>query len=187
MPAWEVAGFYDDACLPQSTCEGLPCLGGVETLLAIEDATQVILALGDPVLKQKIANRLLLNKKIIFPSLIHPKATLLNESTIRLGAGCIITAGVVLTTSISIGEHTLLNLNVTVGHDTHIGKYCSVMPGANLAGQVSLGEAVLIGSGASVLNKLTIASFAKVGAGAVVTRDVGEGLTVVGVPAKVRS
>jgi acetyltransferase-like isoleucine patch superfamily enzyme len=59
-----------------------------------------------------------------------------------------------------------------------------VNPGANIAGGVVIGEGVLIGSGAQVLQYLTVGSGATVGAGAVVTRDVPENTTVVGIPAR---
>jgi serine acetyltransferase len=45
---------------------------------------------------------------------------------------------------------------------------------------------VLIGTGAQVLQYLHLGSGAAVGAGAVVTRDVPEGVTVVGKPARAR-
>ena len=54
----------------------------------------------------------------------------------------------------------------------------------NIAGEVKLGEGVMIGAGANVLNGLRVGAFSKVGAGAVVTKDVEEGVTVVGVPAR---
>ncbi|HEU4691567.1 MAG TPA: hypothetical protein VFS23_24560, partial [Vicinamibacterales bacterium] len=42
-----------------------------------------------------------------------------------------------------------------------------------------------IGSGATILCGITIGEGAMIGAGAVVTRDVGAGETVIGVPARV--
>lgn len=45
-------------------------------------------------------------------------------------------------------------------------------------------EGALVGAGAQVLQHLALGPDATVGAGAVVTRDVGAGVTVVGVPAR---
>ena len=47
-----------------------------------------------------------------------------------------------------------------------------------------MGRRASIGSGAVILGGLTIGEGALVGAGAVVTRDVGPGETVAGVPAR---
>lgn len=185
MPEWNVRGFYDDGKIKGTLCEGIECLGGIEDLISIDERIFVVLALGEPRLKENIGQRLKENKFIQFPTLIHPRATLLDTSTIQLGAGSIITAGVILTAQITIGEHVLINLNATIGHDSVIGNYCSIMPGANLAGHVSVDDKVLIGSGANILNKKSIGVGARVGAGAVVTKDVPPHTTVVGVPAKI--
>jgi serine O-acetyltransferase len=43
---------------------------------------------------------------------------------------------------------------------------------------------VIIGAGAQILGPITIHKCARVGGNSVVTKDVGEGITVVGIPAK---
>lgn len=184
IPDWEMGGYFDDRLERSSWCDGAQCLGGLEDLLSVERPIQLILAFGLPETKYKVEQRLRQNENILFPTLIHPRATLLDESSITIGEGCLITAGCVLTTHISIGKHTLINLNSTIGHDTKLGSFCSLMPGTNLAGGVTTGDRVLIGSGANVLNRVSIGEGACVGAGAVVTRAVKSGTTVVGVPAK---
>jgi serine acetyltransferase len=47
-----------------------------------------------------------------------------------------------------------------------------------------LGASVLVGCGAQILQYLLIGSGATIGAGAVVTRNVPDGATVVGIPAR---
>lgn len=184
LPVWRLLGFYDDQLPKGKDCDGVPCLGNLHDLLETRNPIQVVLAFGDPVTKQKISSALSANNLVLFPTLIHPSVSLLDASSIRLGDGCVITAGAALTTHIAIGRHTLINLNVTIGHDVTIGEGSSIMPGANLAGNVHVGEGVLIGSGANILNKVRIGSGAKVGAGAVVTKDVRNDAVVVGIPAK---
>jgi acetyltransferase-like isoleucine patch superfamily enzyme len=53
-------------------------------------------------------------------------------------------------------------------------------------GHVILGSLVSVGSGAIILPRLKIGDGAVIGAGAVVTKDVPEGVTVMGVPATIR-
>jgi sugar O-acyltransferase (sialic acid O-acetyltransferase NeuD family) len=183
-PEWKVEGFYDDGKKKGSTMMGVPCLGGLAELLNDSEPRKLIIAIADPQLKKQIARKLSHKNNISFPVIIDPRATLLDKSTITIAAGSIITAGCILTTNITIGEHVLLNLNTTIGHNTVIGSHCSIMPGVNIAGEIILEDEVLIGSGANLINHITIGTASRVGSGAVVTRSVLPGKTVVGVPAR---
>jgi sugar O-acyltransferase (sialic acid O-acetyltransferase NeuD family) len=180
LDEWEPIGFIDDGKKKDSVVGGLPVLGGEETLSNVGDF-HVVIAVGDPALKQQLSAKI---RPDHCPVLIHPLALLQNKQTIELGTGTIITAGCVLTTDIKIGKHTLLNLNSTVGHDCMIGDYCSLMPGVNLAGEVEVGEAVLIGAGSNVRNQIRIGDNSVVGMGSVVIQNVAANTTVAGVPAK---
>ncbi len=83
-----------------------------------------------------------------------------------------------------MGNHVLINLNSTIGHDVRIGDCTSIMCGVNVAGEVTIGNAVMVGSGASILNRVTVGSHSRIGMGAAVVKDVAADITVVGVPAK---
>lgn len=65
-----------------------------------------------------------------------------------------------------------------------IGANCMIFQQVTLAGIVSIGYHVDIGAGAKILGPLKIENHVRVGANAVVTKDVEEGDTVVGIPAK---
>ena len=70
------------------------------------------------------------------------------------------------------------NLSITVG--VILGE-----KGLGGKGAPIIGDNVFFGAGAKVLGTLRIGSNAKIGANAVVTRDIPEGATAVGVPARV--
>jgi sugar O-acyltransferase (sialic acid O-acetyltransferase NeuD family) len=186
MTLWEPCGFIDDLVTKGSQVKGIEVLGGIEILPKMPRPVHLVLAIGDPITKQKLYQELSAEKGINYPTLIHPRAILQETDSIRLGSGTIVTAGCVLTNDIKTGDHVLINLNCTIGHDTRIGGFTSLMPGVNLAGNVSVGESVLIGSGANVLNGVTLGSCSTVGAGAVVTKDVPSDVIVVGIPAKTK-
>jgi len=184
LPEWEVMGFYDDGIPPGSNVAQYKILGSLQDLLEYKTELHLIIAIGDPKVKTEIVNKLSSNPQIQFPVLIHPDALIMSKSTVKIGDGSIITAGVKLTCDIQLGKHVLINLNCTIGHDVRIGDCSSVMPGVNIAGAVHIGKEVLIGSGANILNGLHVADAARVGSGAVVTKNVAEGKTVAGVPAR---
>lgn len=179
---FEITGFYDDTVPVGTTLLAIPVRGAIDKLRSASGPVHVIVAIGDPQIKQKIISSL--PSHIQYPVVIHPSVVLGDKSTISLGQGTVLTAGVKLTVDITIGDHVLINLNSTIGHNTSIGNLCSIMPGVNLAGGVTLGERVLIGSGANVINRVSIGDDAKVGSGAVVLNNILAKTTAVGVPAR---
>jgi acetyltransferase EpsM len=117
------------------------------------------------------------------PVLAHPSAVVSPSATI--GAGTILSAGAIVQQDTRIGRFCVLNTAATVDHDNRVGDGVSFGPGAHTAGGVTIGDGAFIGLGALILNRLTIGPRAIIGAGAVVTRDVPEGATAVGNPARV--
>lgn len=180
---WEAEGFIDDAVVAGEMIKGIPVLGGIGVLKNIDGPVNMVLAIGDPVVKQTLV-KTLSRYDVRYPVLVHPAAILQDRSSIVLGNGCVIAAGCILTTDIHLGDHVLVNLNTTIGHDTRIGSCTSIMCGVNVAGEVTIGESVMIGSGACILNRITVGNQCRIGMSAAVVNNVGDQLTVIGVPAK---
>ncbi|KAF0180675.1 MAG: acetyltransferase with multiple hexapeptide repeat domain [Limisphaerales bacterium] len=104
---------------------------------------------------------------------------------VEIGAGTLLAPSVILTTRVRVGRHCILNVKASVSHDCVIGDFVNLNPAATLCGNVTVGDGAFIGAGAVVKEKITIGRGAIIGAGAVVIRDVPDGATVVGVPARV--
>ncbi len=96
----------------------------------------------------------------------------------------------------TIGRHLFIDHGFTViGETAQIGDnvtiyQCVTLGGTNPTDGVpgkrhpTLGDNVIIGSGAQILGPITVGARARVGANAVVTEDVPEGATMVGVKAR---
>lgn len=143
------------------------------------------IAVGSPIIKNKIFGMLSQYPNFIFPTVIHPKSSFdKRPGKVGIGKGSIICPGAVITTEIVIGDFVLVYLNTTIGHETSIGDFSTISPGANISGNVKIGKNVFIGTGAMVLERLTICDDVVIGAGAVVNRSITEPGVYVGVPTK---
>jgi len=180
---WQFIGFWDDDEHLPDTINGSPLLGNMNELNQYGEEMYLVCAVAAPDIKEQIIKKIT-NPHIKFPILIHPNALIGNRQYVSIGEGCIITAGTIITQNISIGKHVILNLSCTVGHDTVIGDYCSFMPSVNISGEVVIKNNVYVGTGAKIINQLSIGEHTIIGAGAVVSKDIPERCTAVGVPAK---
>lgn len=119
-----------------------------------------------------------------FVTLVHPRAVVASDA--QLGEGTQVMAGAVINTCAVVGDDAIVNTRAVVEHDCRVGDHTHVASGAVLAGGVILGDGVHVGAGATVIQNVSVGSGSVIGAGAVVIRDVPRGVTVVGVPARIR-
>ncbi|MDQ3931557.1 MAG: acetyltransferase [Actinomycetota bacterium] len=175
----ETAAAFLDERRAGTRCRGLPVLHPED---APEDA-EFVVGIGDPAARQRLAG-LLRGRGLVPRTVVHPRAVVGPETV--LGPGSVVLANAHLSSSIRGGSHVQVNYNATVGHDAVLGDFVTILPGANVAGTVELGEGVTVGSNACVLQGLSIGPRTIVGAGAVVTRPIGGGELVVGIPARPR-
>lgn len=115
-------------------------------------------------------------------TIAHPTAFVAENAVV--GAGSQILAGAIVGVEARLGRQCIINTRASVDHEDVLADGVEVAPGATLCGLVRVGVSAWICTGATVLPRIQIGADAIVGAGAVVTRNVPDGVTVVGVPAR---
>lgn len=177
-------GFIDDNRENHGKeVHGAPILGGIQWLKEHQDVG-IIVAIGSPYIKKKVINNIY--KEIsnpIFPSIIAESAKI--GKRVKIGKGNIICDGCIVTTDIEIGDHVILNINTTVGHDAIIEDYVTTAPNVNISGNVLIKEGTDLGTNSVIIQGKTIGEWSIVGAGAVIVTDIPSNVTAVGMPAKV--
>ena len=179
---WRILGFSDVDPSKRGSVVGKWRVGFADEEVAVMGVA-VAVGVGNPSVLLKLMEQFGSLPADLLPNLVHP-SVLSDQERISMGVGNVICAGNILTTDIRIGSFNIFNLSCTVGHDTSVADCCVINPGCNLSGGVELGSGVLVGTGAKVLQYLRIGGRATIGAGSVVTRNVDQGATVVGIPAR---
>jgi sugar O-acyltransferase (sialic acid O-acetyltransferase NeuD family) len=181
-PTYEFLGFVaadaDPALLARRGASLLGDLGFV-----LEHDVAYAIGIGDSTTRLRIDDDLRERGRQAV-TLVHPLAS--TGSDLRFDDGVALAAGARVTTNVTLGRQTQLNVNAVVSHDCVIGEGVTLSPGVLVNGTVVLGDRVFLGTGAIVLPGRTVGPGARIGAGAVVVDDVAAGVTVTGVPARAK-
>jgi sugar O-acyltransferase (sialic acid O-acetyltransferase NeuD family) len=182
-PAWQVAGFLDDARPAGSRHLGLPVLGSLSEGGRFADHAFINVIGSDRSYRRRpeiLAGTGIDRER--FATLVHPAASV--SARARLGRGVCVHYGVSLGGGAVVGDHVTLCPGCVIGHDARIDDYALVAPGAVVSGFVHLGRSCYIGARAVIRQQLQVGDGALVGMGAVVVRDVDAAAVVAGNPAR---
>jgi sugar O-acyltransferase (sialic acid O-acetyltransferase NeuD family) len=182
-PTWNVIGFLDDG-EPDSerlARRGTSVIGSVDDIAHL-DADHVVAVGGGPARRRVVDRLAALRPDRAAVTLVHPHAVIGSDD--RLGVGVIVAAGSHVTTNVTVGDHTHVNVGSSVHHDSVLGELVTLSPRTLVNGDVTIGDDVWIGPGAVIGRGVAIGDHAVVGAGAVVLDDVAAGARVAGVPAR---
>nr|WP_318717312.1 acetyltransferase [uncultured Treponema sp.] len=122
-------------------------------------------------------NRLRLINIVDRSAIISPRA--------NIGTGCFVGKMAVINSMSTVGDNCIINTKALVEHGCTVGSHVNLSTNSVINGDVMVGEGSFIGSGSVTLGQKTIGSWSTVGAGAVVTKNVGDNVTVAGVPARI--
>lgn len=180
-PTWNLKGFIDDNETLWGSKEGeYHVFGGCEYLSTLEDVYAVC-AVGSSNVRKKIIEKLK-DTSVKFATLVDP--SVLYSNSVKIGEGAIVCAGTIITVNMNIGDHVIVNLDCTIGHDAVIDDFVTIYPSVNVSGNVLIGECSELGTGTQIIQGKKVISNTIIGAGAIVVKDCIESGTYVGSPAK---
>ncbi len=150
------------------------------------DRRAVTLAIGNGNAREKLHHQVI-EGGVGFVNVQAANVVMLDN--VDIAAGAILSPFTSFTSNIRIGLHFHANTHCSIAHDCRIGDFVTFGPGVRCNGNVVIKDHAYIGSGALIrqgsnAKPLTIGRSAIVGMGAVVTKDVPDGMTVVGNPAR---
>lgn len=181
----EIETYFVETTKPsKSTVNGHPLIS-VDEFAKLNGARYFNVAIGDGRARDAVAKEAMEVAEVL-P--IHaPQTIFLEENSI--GIGSVFCPNSMVTSNATIGRFFHANIYSYVAHDCVIGDFVTFAPGVRCNGRVHIGDFAYIGTNAviregSPSKPLIIGSGAVVGMGAVVTKDVPDGVTVVGNPAR---
>lgn len=180
-PTWNLRGYIDDNTDIWGTNEAdYKVLGGCDYLKSLGEVYAVC-AIGNARVRKNVVAKLS-GSRVRFATVIDPSVII--SGRVKIGEGVIICAGTIVTVDIQIGNHVIINLDCTLGHDDVINDFVTVYPSVNISGMVEVGECSELGTGTQIIQGKRIVANTIVGAGTVVVKDCVESGVYVGIPAK---
>lgn len=172
--------FIDDGKVDGSKVMGYPVIGGINMISTLNiEKYDFVIAISNNQARRQISQEYSLN----YTNIIHPKTSISRFAKIK-GKGNIILSHTSIDPNVEISNHVVINKNNSIGHDTKLNDYTQVSPGCSLGGFVTLEEQSFLGLGVSILPNKIIGHDSIVGAGGVVTSNIPNNKTVIGMPAK---
>lgn len=148
----------------------------------VHHISHVFIAVGDNQARARLTNQVRVSGLELDTAIA---STAIVSRSVSIAPGSLLCAGSVVSAAARIGVGVIVNTNASVDHDCVIGDFSHLAPAVALAGDVHVGTRTLVGIGARVLPGIHIGDDVIIGAGSVVTRDVPDGVTVVGAPARI--
>ena len=104
------------------------------------------------------------------------------ENNIEIGANCTVDRGSIGDTI--IGEYSMIDNMVHLGHNVRIGKKCIIAAMTGISGSTSIGNNVIIGGQVGISGHLKIGNDVKIAAKTGVMKNIADGSTIAGYPSE---
>lgn len=147
-----------------------------------DEEAEFIIAVGEPAARRLLYDRV---KEAGYQLATLVDETAVVSETSKISEGCIINAYAIVSSEVVIQENCMVMFQSIIGHHALIESHCIVCPKATVGGHSKVGRQTFLGLGSSMMQWVNIGNEAIIGLGSMVFRDVEDGATVVGNPARV--
>ncbi len=103
----------------------------------------------------------------------------------KIGNGCFVGKMAIINSNATVGNNCIINTKSLVEHGCTVSDHVNLSTNSVVNGDVKIGEGSFIGSCSVTIGQISIGNWSTIGAGSVVTKNIGSGVTAVGVPAQV--
>lgn len=157
-------------------------ISDVNNLIQADEIQNLLIGIGYNHLQKRKELFNELNSLIAFPNIIHPSCYI--DSSTTIGIGNVLLPGCIIDKGCTIGNNIFFNPGTIIAHDCIINDHSFFGAGVNISGFVRTGSCCFFGTGTSTVNNITIGENIRTGAGAIVTKNIYEPGTYIGIPAR---
>lgn len=133
--------------------------------------------------RRKIWYDRLTERKLRLINVVDRTAVISQEA--KIGFGCFFGKMSIVNSKAFIGNNCIINTKALIEHGCMVYDHANISTNSVLNGDVVIEEGSFVGSSSVTIGQKKVGKWSTVGAGAVVISDVGDNITVAGVPARV--
>lgn len=179
--------FYDDVNndVRGKLYDFFPILKSIKEAKAYFQNTdrRFTIGIGNPELRQKLYNKFIELGGVYCSTIAS--TSIIGHYGNSIEAGCNIMQKTIITNDVRVGKGVIINQLSSIGHDVIIGDFVEICPSVSVSGNCTIGKKTFIGTNAVILPKITIGENVIIGAGSIVTKNLPDNCTAVGIPAKI--
>ena len=183
---FEIVGFYDDFQQAESV-KGIPILGKLVNIEAdykeyVFDALICAVGYNHFDFREKVFNKYHYELGIPFATIIDSSCHV--DATASIGNGVVMFPTSMVDKGCIIEDNVLLNVGVTIAHDSCVKAHSFLSPRVAMAGFSTIGKRCMIGINSTIIDNISVCDDTRLGGGTLLIQDVTEKGLYVGVPAR---
>lgn len=181
----KVVAYFDHFRSKGTLVNDIPVIGGNDDIIIQYNSDRfdaILIAIGYNHMNVRKYLFEELKDHIPFYTFVH-SSVLLDTSAV-IGRGSVVFPRCLIDQRVLVGENVLLNVSVTVCHDSNIGSHSFIAPAVAVAGFVKIGDQCNIGVNSTIIDNIVIAGQTQIGGGTVIITNIEQAGLYVGNPAR---